>query len=679
MRISLEWLNRLLAAPAEPRALAERLTMAGFPVVSLTPVPGTVGESPDLALEVEVTANRPDLQCHLGVAQEAAGLIGTTVRWSAPALPAASPDTVAVAVEAPDLCPLYTARVVRGVRVGPSPRWLARLLEAAGQRSVDNVVDVTNYVLLELGQPLHAFDLARLRGQALVARRGTGETMTSLDGTRITARADDLWIADAERPVALAGVMGGLDSEVGTATRDVVLESAVFAPLAIRATSRAHQIRSEASFRFERFVDPTRVRSASDLAAAMLVELCGATAVGPIAEAGPGVSAPRLEVEIRTARVESVFGAAVPVTEVRSILGSLGFAERAATLDGATRWEVPSWRPDVAAEIDLIEEVARRAGYDRVPDDVRIPVRPLAQDPRRRAFRRLRDALVAAGLRECCTAPFVGEGPLDIALLRDAPGLRLENPMRSEENLLRRSVLGPLLAVAKGNQDRGVGGVRLFEIAPVYLRGVPSADDVAEVDEMLLAGGVLAGTYLDAKGCVDAALEALGLDCARVAFERASPTPLRRDRGARVVLDGVTVGHLGELSPRAARRVGLSGDWVVFEVRADALCAAAVLDAPYRPVPRFPAVERDLAWVVDEPVTWARIESAVRAAAGAVLASVRPFDVFRGPQVGAARKSIALRLELRAADRTLTGEEAEACVLAVVRALEAETGGHLRS
>ena len=661
MRISLDWLKRYVDVPCTPQELGHKLTMVGFPVPSIE----KVGD--DHMLDVEVTSNRPDLLCHIGMAREVAGIVGSSVRIPTAQIAPVADDVLGVRVTAQDLCPRYTARIVRGVTVGPSPEWLVKLLEAAGQRSVNNVVDVTNFVMLECGQPLHAFDLAKLRGPRIVVRRAEGESMTAIDGTNLVVGKDELAICDASRPVALAGVMGGLDSEVTAATRDIVLECALFAPLAIRAASRAHQIRSEAAFRFERFVDPATVEWAADRAAALFVEVCGAKSVGALRSGGRGRKPHRASMRLRAKEVRRVLGIDVPADEVRSILSSLGF-------QGTSRWTAPSWRPDVTSEIDLVEEVARRAGFERVPADVRIPVRPAAKDDGRRARNRLRDGLVAAGLRECCTAPFVGEGPHDIALVRDVPALRVENPMRAEESLLRRSLLGPLLAVARGNRDRGVPTVRLFEIAPVYLRGATQQ----EHEEVLLASGVLTGGYFDAKGCVEAALEAMGVAEGAV-FERGAPAPLRRDRSATVRIGGDVVGFVGEIGPRALAKLGIEAAVAVFELRADRLAAIGRLETLYRPVPRFPAIERDLAWVVDEGTEWGAIEAAVRSAVGELLASVRPFDVFRGAQIGAGRKSVALRMELRASDRTLTSAEADDCVTRVVGGLTRATRGALRS
>ena len=676
MRVSLHWLRRHADLPDDVAEMAHRLSMAGYVVASVEQV--TLAAGPDTVLDVEVTWNRPDLLSHVGLAREIAGLYGLPLRSPEVSVGASVPDTVPVTVEAGDLCPVYTARVVRGVRVGPSPAWLASLLEAAGQRPVNNVVDVTNWVMLETGQPLHAFDLARLKGPSIVVRRGRGESFTAIDGRKLEVAADDLAICDAGGPVALAGVMGGLDSEVSSTTTDIVLESAVFAPLSVRATSRRHQLRSESSHRFERFVDPAGVVGASDLAAQLFAEVCGATGVGPVTQSGPGAAAHAARIELRTDRVARVLGVAVGESEISDILLSLGLRSCepvAAGQAGTTAWSAPTWRPDLREEIDLIEEVGRRIGFDRIPDRTVLGVRPRVVDPALEVRRRVRAVLVRQGLRECISAPFVGDGPLDVALLTDRPSLRVMNPMRADEDRLRRSLVGPLLATVRRNQERGTPAVRLFETAPVYVAG----DAPGTADERLLAAGAVSGDYADAKGCVEAVLAALGME--RVAeYSAGAPRPLRPDRSATIRLPGCdhASGVIGELSPRTAQRYGLTGPTAVFELRLDDLAAAARLESSYEPISRYPAIQRDLAWVVSDAVPWSRIEAAAWSAGAPLVQAVSFLSEFRSEQVGAGQKSVAFRMELRAADRTLTSDEAETCVRGVVDRLASETGGVLR-
>lgn len=675
MLISLEWLKRYVELDLGPEAVAERIVQSGFDIDGIEEVRFGPGEPADWRIDVEVTWNRPDCQSHVGVAREVAGLTRRALSLPAPGVTTVD-DPIDVAVEDPELCPLYTARIIRGVRIGPSPRWLVRLLEGAGSRSINNVVDVTNFVLLETGQPLHAFDLARLAAPGsskLVARRAAGEAMTAIDGRALTLTRDDLVIADAVRPVALAGVMGGRDSEVGDSTKDIALESALFAPLSIRATSKRHQIRSDSSFRFERFVDPAGVRTASDRAAELMVELCGAVSVGALCEAGPGVATADRRIELRHAQVRRVLGIEVPESEVRSILSSLGCEESSATGPSAV-WRVPSWRPDLVEEIDLVEEVARRVGFERVPDEVRIPVRPLVVEPARRALGRVRDAFLACGLNECVTEPFVGQGVLDVGLDREAAALTVENPMRSEESRLRRSLLGTLLRVARGNANRGNTDLRLFEIAPVYVRG----ESDAETTELLLGAGLVRGDFGEAKGCATTVLRAVGLE-SRVEYTRGAPPSFPCCRAATVRLDGAVVGHVIELTPALRDRYGLAEATSLFELRVDTLCGAARLDLPCVPVSKHPAVDRDLDLVVDEGVTWAALAGCVREGAGELLESLAPFDVYRGDKIGSGRKSVTLRMLLRTADRTLTAAEADAVVARVLDLAHRRTGGVLRA
>lgn len=671
MKASLAWIRRYADLPDDVDALAARLTSAGFVVASAEP------RGADTVLDVEVTYNRPDLLCHVGLARELAGLFGSAFREPDATIPpgVGAADVVPVAVEAEELCPVYTARILRGVRVGPSPPWLVAALEAAGQRSVNNVVDVTNFVLLECGQPLHAFDLARLRGPRIVVRRGRSEPMTAIDGRRLVVGADDLAVCDAAGPVAVAGVMGSLESEVTAGSTDVLLESAVFAPLAVRATARRFQIRSEASFRFERHVDVAGVRRASDRAARLLVELCGARSVGPVAAAGPGGVPHGPRIRLRATRVAHVLGTEVPDAEVAAILRSLGLREADGPRDGGDcEWIAPTWRPDLTSEIDLIEEVARRIGFDRIPDRSGLLVEPLRPDPSAAAARRLRAALVGQGMRECISAPFVTEGPRDVALLTDAPSLRVLNPMRADESRLRRSLVGPLAATARRNADRGNPSVRLFEHAPVYLAA--PADGATR--ELRLAAGLVSGDFAEAKGCVEAVLAALGRE-RDAEFVRGGPPPLRDDRSATVRLDGDVVGVVGELSNAACEALGLAVATSVFELDVERLCRAARLDRPYSRISRYPAVERDIAWVVDEAVPWQALESCAREAGAPLVRAVRFLSEFRGGRLEAGRKSVAFGLELRAEDRTLTGDDADACVRRIVERLAEATGGRLRA
>lgn len=675
MKISHRWLLRYLDAAPSPDRIAEVVTMSGFPVDHV--VPQLVSDGEDHQLDVEVTWNRPDCQCHLGVAREVAGLIGASLVVPPADVQPEGELGLEVFNDAPALCPVYTARLVTGVQVGPSPQWLVDLLEAAGQRAVNNVVDITNFVMLETGQPLHAFDRARLRGGRLGARFGSGEGFVAIDGGQHQLVGDDLVIADAEGPVALAGVMGGRDSEVHDGTTAIVLEAALFDPVSVRESSRRHRLSSESSFRFERHVDPAGLLAASDRAAYLLQQICGADRVSPIVAAGRLASPDEHEIELRTAQVERVFGVGVAQETIERVLESLGLTPLACTVAGTTRWRIPSRRPDLRREIDLVEEVVRRVGFDQVPEKVEIPVRPLAAQPELDLQLAARDALVAAGYFECRTAPFVPPGATDVSLFSRDAALRIENPVRADENLLRRSVLGGLLRVARGNRERGNESAALFELAPVYVRDA-EATNATHSRELLLVGGVTTGGHPDAKGAVEILLQRIGL-ASRASFDRGSTSPFHPDRCASVTLGGEIVGFVGELRPGVANEFSLPDASAAFELDLGALASAASLEVEYRSLSRFQPVHRDLAWVVEESVAWARIEAVVRRECGAALTDLQPFDVYRGEGVGPGRKSVAFRMELRPRSATFTSAELDELTRRIVDALALATGGALRA
>jgi len=691
VRILLSWLYDFIEWPGKGPELARILTEVGLPVASVESLPGAEGHPPDALLDVEVGSNRGDCMSHLGVAREIAAATGQPFR--SVVLPAGPQEEaleeassrIAVEVEAPDLCPAYAARVLMNVRPGAAtPAWIARRLGILGQRLVNPVVDAANFVMLERGQPLHAFDRARLRGGRIVVRRSReGEGIETLDGRRRTLPAGLLVIADAERPVAVAGVMGSRETEVGPGTQEVVLESARFAPAAVRASAQALGLATDAGARFSRRVDPAEMEISSLRCMALLAEATGGAALHGAVLAGPqALSAPpRAEISLRYARLSRLLGSTVSREEVAAVLASLSI--EVVSWDGeGLRARAPSWRGDLALEEDLVEEVARIRGYGKIPSGLSLTVRPV---PRRRediVAAAAREALAAAGFHEALTLPFVAPGPLDDASpWTDRPAVRVANPVRAEEPLLRRSLLGPLLRCLERNRARGVAGTRLFEIGAAFL---PVAEGPRPEERRLLSG-LAEGGYAEVRGAVDAVAAALGME-GRVLAERAAPEapvrPLDPARTARLVLDGRTAGWAGEVRPGdleglGVHREGLRAaafelDWGVFE-------RAAVLDRPVREPPAHPQATRDLAVVLHLPVPWAAVEALVRSSAGTLLRSVDLFDDFRGKGIPAGSRSLAFRLVLGADDRTLRGEEVDAVVASVVGALEKSHGARLRA
>jgi phenylalanyl-tRNA synthetase beta chain len=662
-----------------------------------TPIARALGLD-DVLLEVNVTPNRPDCLSHVGIARELAALLGTKVVLPAPKLAEQGPpasDAVKVRIEAPDRCARYAARVVDGVRIGPSPLWLARRLEACGVRSISNVVDATNFVLLELGHPLHAFDLEKVAGREIVVRTAReGEKLITLDGKERALDPEDLLIADRDRGSALAGVMGGGDSEISAGTTRVLLESAWFQPGSIRRTSRRHGFKTEASYRFERGADPGMVIPAVDRCAALIAELAGGTVRPGIVDAHPRpVRAP--EVRLRWHRPAEILGMDVPRDEVLRILAGLGFEERGADAEGAT-FQVPSWRADVSIEEDLVEEVVRTKGYDAIPET--LPgnaVSTPAEPAEAQAVARIRAALETAGFSEAVNFSFVAARelePFDSHVVTGdgsgrALGVALKNPISAELSVMRTSLLPSLLKNLAHNRRQRSEDVRLYEIASIYHphpdpKDHPSAESV-EIAGALMgrrspAGWAVGGDpvdFFDAKAAVTGILEALGVE----ARWKAGADPWMHPRHSAIVLaaDGEDVlGVVGELHPRAAGAFELPRGVLAFRLALDALVRHMALVPQHRAIPRLPAVLRDLAVVLDDVVTAASVEALVREEP--LVESVALFDVYRGAPLPAGKKNLAFAISYRAPDRTLTDAEADAAHGRIVKRLVERAGAELR-
>ena len=633
----------------------------------------------DVLLEVNVTPNRPDALSHVGIAREVAAALGGAVRLPRPALSEqGSPagEAVRVRIEAPERCHRYAARVVEGVRIGPSPGWLARRLEACGVRSISNVVDVTNLVLLELGHPLHAFDLDRVAGHEILVRTARpGERLTTLDGKERALDPDDLLIADRDRGSALAGVMGGGDSEIGPGTTRVLIESAWFAPAGIRRTAKRHGLKTEASYRFERGADPGMVIRALDRCAQLVAELAGGTVRPGVVDAHPRPYHP-VEVALRWRRPAELLGLPVPREEARRVLIGLGFEERAAGEEGA-RFAVPSWRQDIGIEEDLVEEIVRSKGYDAIPETLPgLALDTPAVSPEAEAVARVRQALEAAGFSEAVNFSFVA--PAELAAVGAGEGaVALKNPISAELAVMRTSLLPSLLRDAALNLRQRVEDVRLYEIARTY-HGRPGAGD-HPADERAEVAGVLLGRrhpvgwasggdpvdFHDAKAAIEDVLAALGVEGARWEA-RAEPWAHPRYAAA-LRADGETLGTMGQLHPRTAAAFELPPASYGFALDLARLVEHARLVPQHAGVPRFPAVLRDMAVVVPDPVQAAQVIAAVQAEPLVERATL--FDVYTGAPIPAGQRSLALALLYRAPDRTLTDAEVDAAHARIVERL----------
>jgi phenylalanyl-tRNA synthetase beta chain len=647
----------------------------------------------DEVLELEVTPNRPDCLGVYGVARELHAATGAPLApppWADDAGDEGSVDGVEVVVEVPDLCPRFTSRHFEDVRVGPSPPWLKARLMAAGQRPISNVVDVTNYVMLLTGQPLHAFDLAQVRGGRLLVRRADeGEPVATLDGEERRLDGDVVVICDDAGPTSIAGVMGGARSEVSDATTSVLMEAATWNGPNIQRTSTRLGLRSEASARFEKQLQPEQALEAQAVASALMVQVCGARVLpGTIDVGGPGPGAARIR--LRDARMTRLLGAEIPAERAGRILEALGF-EVSPAADGLDATVPHHRRDDVTREADVIEEVARIDGVDSLP--ATLPARPDAGGlltGAQRARRKVEDALVGAGVLEVVGWSFQPPEVVDRLRLasddRRRHTVAIENPMSSEGSRLRALLVGSLLDAAALNVARGAHDLRLFETGAVYVDAGGELPDERRHVGVLTTGAARAPSwrsaqpapadFFAAKGVLAALLETL-----RVPWStHPAPEPfLHPGRAAAVHAHGEPLGWLGEVHPLVCRAWGLESA-AAFELDLDRLAALAAAEpAVYRELASFPAVHQDLAVVVDEDVAAGRVVEVVHAAAGEELARARVFDVYRGPQAGEGRVSLALSLEFRAGDRTLTDEEVAVHRERIVAALAEQVGGTLRA
>ena len=661
---------------------------AGAPLADHLPIA-------DEVLELEITPNRPDLMGVYGVARDVHAVTGAelapdpTGADAEPSGTGSADDHISIEID-PDVCLRYTARVFEDVRIGPSPLWLKQRLMAAGQRPISNVVDITNYVMLTTAQPLHAFDLDKVRGARIDVRRAAdGERMVTLDGVERVFSSEAALVCDGEGPSGIAGIMGGQVSEVSDSTARVLMEAATWVGPNIMRTSKALGLRSEASARFEKQLHPEQAIAAQRLAARLMVDLCDARMVPGTVDVYPQPAQTRV-VPLRRERIAGLLGTPVDDETVDGILHRLGFEWAG---DG---WLVPPWRDaDVQREADLIEEVARVHGLDKLPTT--LPARRSAVGrltPSQRLRRRVEDLLRDRGLDECISYSFISPHAIDRLRLDEEGILALRNPLSEEHSWMRPLLLPGLLDAARHNAAHGRPAVALFESAHVYRwsrpldevsQGPPGGETPALERQHLgvlqtqalpasWRGEARAADFFSARAVLEAVLEV-----AQVAW-RAEPEAqpfLHPARSAAVIADGRNIGWVGELHPLVAAEWELAGPVAGFEIDLDAVEQLGE-PQPYRDVSSFPAVLQDIAVVVSADVSAAAVEEAISAGGGELLESVAIFDVYRGQQVGEGEKSLALRLSFRAPDRTLTDPEVAERRVAIEAAL-AEVGGRLRA
>ena len=642
----------------------------------------------DTIFELEITPNRPDCLSLIGVAREVRAETGNDIKL--PEVNVQEDDTdirdvTSVTIDAPDLCPRYAARVIRGVSIGESPTWLKQRLESVGIGVINNIVDVTNFVLMEYGQPLHAFDYHKLGENRIVVRRAAaGEIITTLDEEERKLTPEMLVIADATKPVALAGIMGGYESEITDTTCDVLLESANFNPSSVRATAKALGMNTEASYRFERGADPEAVIPAIDRATQLIIELAGGTVCEGIIDEYPG-KCELLQIQLRTERVNFILGTELETEESKQILSRLGFGVDTLQQDNIYQVTVPTFRRDITREIDLIEEIARVHGYDNIPTtlpkgDIPVPTLNILNEVRRR----IKHYLLGSGMMEAINYSFCHPNCFDkVRLANDNPlrdALKLQNPLSPEMSILRTTLLPSLLENTQHNHNHQIDNIALFEISTVFLNGEEPARIAGilagEIGEGVYGNPYQSPDFFDIKGVVEGALEVCGITEWKFAITD-EPT-FHPGRNAEVLLGDQRIGILGEAHPKVLDNYELPYKAYLFELDLEKLADAADFSKRFEPIPIYPSVLRDLAIVVEQDMPSDKPINIIYATGGTLVESVRLFDVYVGDQVPEGKKSLAYTITYHSATETLTDKEVNTLHDKVVERLNQELGAELR-
>ncbi len=678
MLISYNWLRELTGTTLTPRELRERLTMVGLAIDAVEEF------EEDSILDVEVPSNRPDCLSHIGIAREVAVIERSAVLQSPKSkvlkTEGKTGDYASVEIKDSDLCPRYAARIVRGVKIAPSPAWLAKRLGEIGQRPINNVADITNYVLHELGQPLHAFDLAKLSEQRIRVRRAqAGEKLKTLDGVARTLDPEMLVIADANAPVALAGIMGGEYTEISDATADVLIESAYFDPDSVRRTARLLGMDTEASRRFERGADCENVLSAQARCVELICEIAGGVATEDAIDVYPNPLPPRV-VGFRPSRVESLTSLRVHLPEMTRILAGLGFMSGEFPGSGLAMFVVPSWRVDVSIEEDLIEEVARHVGYDKIPSELPPSNMSGEYQPTEMKRRALRRALKDSGFDEAINFSFIDTAhdeqfeliPSLAAEVGNTSFVTLSNPIIEEATRMRPSLLPGLLGSVRHNLNHGIRDVRLFEIGRVFAnsgagelpRDLPREGDAVA---LIATGGAIEEGHAQAarevdfyelKGALEAAVDAT--DLGPLSFSKASVKHLREGQAAKITLaDGTVMGSIGRLSESIASSYKFRQPVYVAELDFTALLDSKQRPTQYKPLPRYPSVVRDVTLLVDRDMSFAELVQAIDSERVADYSQAKLVGTYEGQRIPEGKRSVTLRIEYRSDDRTLRDEEVE--------------------
>ncbi|MGO9865893.1 MAG: phenylalanine--tRNA ligase subunit beta [Terriglobales bacterium] len=681
MKISPHWLRDFVDLPVEYSRLADELTLAGVAVEGIS------GEGDNTVFEMEITTNRPDAMNHYGVAREASALYDLPLRPIEPKLPPSQGKSdVTIDIQEPELCPRFTARELRGVTITSSPAIVANRLLLLDQRPISNAVDATNYVLWESGKPTHVFDLDLIEGRRLVIRRAqAGETLKTLDGVERKLSTDDLVVADAKKPVGLAGVMGGFDTMITENTRNILIESAWWDPVTVRRMSKRHGLHTDASHRFERGADFESTVASTNRVAELILGSGGGTLIGGVID----VVARQLDlapVELDPREVHRILGEPISTMEINRILTRLGFTVLPGGEDNYLV-HIPSWRLDVEREIDIIEELARLHGYDKFRNTLPAYSGEVREQPDAQKDARLRSSLLALGYNETISLTFISKD--DAGRFSPAAALHLENPLSDEASVMRTSMVPSMLNMLAYNLNRGSDNVRLFEAGNVFeasgeksvelkrisLGATGGATGSVEADVVRgLVPGVAARpfSFFDLKGDVEQLLAPF--EHWTIHYDSKAADYYHPGRSASIVMDGATVAQFGQVHPDVAAERKLRQDVFVAEIYLDRLYQHDLRKVRYEALPRFPAVERDFSFAFEDGVEFEKIHQSVSGLGIAELRSFVPVEIFRGEKVGVGKYSILMRAKLQSSDRTLRDDEVAQWSGQIAKSLEALGG-----
>lgn len=681
MLISYNWLKNYVDINMPAEKLAKVLAMAGLSVGSVEQKGG------DFVLELEITSNRPDCLSYIGVAREVAALTGQKLKIPAckKILPASNLKLSAISIKVDNkkLCPRYTATIIRGVKIGESPKWLKDKIESIGLRSVNNVVDITNFCLFETGEPMHAFDMDNISGGSVVIRNAKkGEKITVIDGTERALDETMLVIADSGTPIAIAGVMGGLKTEVGMSTKNILLEAAYFDPVSIRRTSRKLALSSESSYRFERKVDMENIYYTQLRAAQLVLEAAGGKIEGYMDIGKAAVT--KRTITLRPERVNKILGVEIPLSKTKKILLSLGMKQKSASKD-ALKLEAPEFRQDLQDEIDLIEEVARIYGYGNIPETLpcvvekgeRMPIDIIIDN-------KIRDILKSSGLSEVITYSLMSRKALSMAKIDDKDAAAVRNPLSAEQEVLRPSSISGMLGAIRYNINRKNSDLRLFELGKVYMKTAGGSFKERRNLTIGLTGEIQDGwigkprpvSFFDLKGIAETLFLSLGIDDFSV--REASEGPFSAAACATIEVKGEPAGILGEIGQDVLKNFDIKDKVYILEIDIESLQKFMSLKKQFSEPLRYPSALRDMSIVVDNSVTNAAIISLITDSAGQILKKAKLIDRYRGGQIPQGKTSLTYRLEYQDVSKTLADKEVQEAHSRVVRALQENLGASLR-